>query len=98
MHLPCAAYASQVINAENYALRALRDLGYTHTRNGCEAVALTPAPAQSSASPSALPLPSAVPLHPPRHTSTLTRNPALGESIRPSLRAQDVAIQLCHPT
>ena len=43
MHLPCAAYASQVINAENYALRALRDLGYTHTRNGCEAVALTPA-------------------------------------------------------
>ena len=43
MHL----YASQVINAENYALRALRDLGYTHTRNGCEAVTLMPAPAST---------------------------------------------------
>jgi hypothetical protein len=39
MHLPCVFCASQVINAENYALRALHDLGYTHTRNGCEAVA-----------------------------------------------------------
>jgi|TARA_B110001469_G_C9316134_1_gene170135 hypothetical protein len=39
MHLPCVSCASQVINAENYALRALHDLGYTHTRNGCEAVA-----------------------------------------------------------
>ena len=25
-----------MINAENYALRALRVLGYTHARNGCE--------------------------------------------------------------
>ena len=55
IHLSCVSCASQVINAENYALRALRDLGYTHARNGCEAVAPAPAPAESSASPSRSP-------------------------------------------
>ena len=98
MHLPCAACASQVINAENYALRALRDLGYTHTRNGCEAVALTPAPASTLSLVLSLALALSSTPHPPRSTSTLIRSPALGESIRPSLRAQDVAIQLGHPT
>ena len=98
MHLPCVSYASQVINAENYALRALRDVGYTHTRNGCEAVALTPAPASTLSLVLSLALAHSSTPHPPRFTSTHTRSPALGESIRPALCAQDVAIRLGHPT
>lgn len=32
------SFPMNVINAENFALRALRALGYAHVRNGCEAV------------------------------------------------------------